>query len=116
MRERRLRLTEEAAVLPDQLTVGVDLPFAAQVADQVEVQRRAVAPAEDLEAHAEREVNRAADLLVEEDVAGEAVDLVVEAERELADPARSFVHLEQRREIRLAFRRLGGDHTAVLEA
>jgi hypothetical protein len=41
-------------------------------------------------------VHRPADLLVEERVRGEAVDLVVEPERDLAEPARALVEIEQR--------------------
>ena len=44
-------------------------------------------------------MHRAADLLVEEDVAGEAVDLVVQPERDLAEHARAFVHVEERTEV-----------------
>src|SRR5919108_2898935 len=57
----------------------------------------------------------AADLLVEEDVLREGRHRVVEAERELPDPARALVepdHLLQ--EIRAAGR-LGRDHLAALE-
>src|SRR5438067_1250981 len=86
---------EQMQARADELAVGVDLPFPAEVADQVEVQGRAVEATEVLEPHSEREVHRAADLLVEEDVAREAVDLVVEAERNLADAARAVVELEQ---------------------
>ena len=57
-----------------------------------------------LEAAAEREVHRSADLLVEEDVAREPVDLVVEPERDLAEHARALVDVEQRSEVVLARR------------
>src|SRR5581483_5220342 len=112
---RDRRLAHEAPHAPDQLAVGVDLAVAAKVADQVEMQRRAVQPAEVGEPHPERDVHRPADLLVEEDVARETVDLVVEAERDLADPARAFVHLEQRVEVAAAARGLGGDDAPALE-
>src|SRR3954471_5436416 len=110
-----LGLPQKTARLPDKLAVGANLAFPAQIADQIEVERRAVAAAEILEAHAEREVHRAADLLVEEDVAREAVDLVVEAERDLADAVRSLVHLEQRPQVVLASGRFGVDDPALLE-
>ena len=45
-----------------------------------------------------REVDRAADLLVEQDLLREAVDAVVGADPELAEPARALVgveHLDQ---------------------
>src|SRR2546422_5242049 len=68
---------QEPAVFPDELAVCIHLAFGTQVADQVPVQARGIAPAELLEARAEREVHRAADLLVEQEVAGEDVDLVI---------------------------------------
>src|SRR5215475_13061284 len=58
----------------------------------------------------------AADLLVEEDVAREAVDFVVEAEGDLPCDARAVVQFEQRFEVALAARRLGRDDAPVLEA
>src|SRR5690348_11878636 len=90
----RLGIGKEVPVLPDQLAVRVDLALLAQVADQVEVQCRAVEAAEVFEAHPEGEMDGAADLLVEEDVAREAVDLVVEAEGDLPRDARALVELE----------------------
>ena len=63
----------------------------------------------------EREVHRPADLLVEEDVAGEAVDLVVEPEGDLAEDAGAVVHLEQRLQVLVAARRLGVHDAAALE-
>ena len=106
---------EELPVAPDELPVGVDLAVTAQIADQVEMEGRAVLAAEGLEAHAEREVHRSPDLLVEEDVAGETIDLVVEPERELADPVGAFVDLQQRAEVLLAARSLRRDHPSVLQ-
>src|SRR5690348_16460670 len=95
-RSGRLGVVEELAAAPHELPVCIDLSFAPQVADQIEVKGRAVLPAEGLEAHSERHVHRPTDLLVEEDVAGETVDFVVEAERDLADAACALVELEQR--------------------
>src|SRR5213083_2417087 len=106
---------EEAARLPDELAVGVDLAVLAEVADHVPVQRRLVRAAELLERGAERNVHRPADLLVEERVAGEAVDLVVEAERDLAEPARAVVHRQQRVEELAAVPGFGADDAAGLE-
>ena len=80
------------------------------------MQGRAVEATEVLEPHSEREVHRAADLLVEEDVAREAVDLVVEAERNLADAARAVVELEQRAEVILTAGGLRGDDPPLLQA
>src|SRR5215217_4458729 len=116
MLDRRLRLFEEAAGPPDELTVGIDLTLSAQVADEIPVQRRLVEAAELVKRRAERDVHRAADLLVEERVPGEAVDLVIEAECDFAEPARAGVHRQQRFEVVTATRRLGGNDCAALEA
>ena len=56
-----------------------------------------------------------ADLLVEQDVAREPVDLVVQAERDLAEDARPGVHLEQRLQV-VVPARLSLDDAARLEA
>jgi hypothetical protein len=61
-------------------------------------------------------VHGAADLLVEEKVLGEAVDLVVEAERDLAEPPRALVELEERVEVRVAALRLGLDDRTALRS
>ncbi len=60
-------------------------------------------------------MERAADLLVEQDVAREAVDLVVQAEGHLAEDARALVHVEQRLQIVVAGGRLGVHDAATLE-
>src|ERR671937_3243260 len=96
----RPRLVEEATGSPDGLAVGKDLPLPSKVADQVEVQRRAVLAAEISEAHPEREVHRPPDLLVEEDVPSEAIDLVIEPEGNLAAAPGALVYAEQRRQLR----------------
>src|SRR5947208_5072001 len=120
MRRQRLvprrGFADEAARAPDQLAVGVDLAFTTKVADQIEVEGRTVLPAEVGEPHPERDVHRPADLLVEEDVARESVDLVVEAEGDLADRPRALVHLEQRVEVAEPARRVRRDDAAALEA
>src|ERR1700745_1316722 len=90
-RPGRLRIVQELAVAPDELPVGVDLALAPEIADQIEVQRRAILAPQSPEAHSEGHVHRSTDLLVEEDVAGEAVDLVVEPERDLTDAPCTFV-------------------------
>src|ERR671936_1136515 len=111
----RFRVSEEGAAPPDELAVGIDLPFAAEVADQVEMERGAVPAAEILESHPECQVHRAADLLVEKDVPGEAVDFVVEAKGDLAHPSRALVHVEQCPQIGLSPGGLRGYDPAVLE-
>src|SRR5438034_6994584 len=102
--------------LPDELAVGVDLPIRAEVADHVPVQTGLVPAAELLEARAECEVHRAADLLVEEDVAREAVDLVVQPERSLTKNARPRVHVDERLEERVPVAGFGVDDPTTLEA
>ena len=64
-----LRRVEEAPVAVDELAVRVDLAALAQIADDVPVQRRPVQAAALRIGRAEREVDGAADLLVEERVA-----------------------------------------------
>ena len=61
-------------------------------------------------------MHRAADLLVEEDVPREAVDPVVEPERDLAEDARARVHVEKRVEEGTAALRLRRDHAPAFEA
>src|SRR6266702_4548986 len=60
-------------------------------------------------------MKRAADLLVEQDVAGEAVDLVVQPERDLAEDARPLVHSEQRLQVVVGRLRLRSDDATSLE-
>src|SRR5215218_9484839 len=116
LRLRRRRLLEEAPRPPNQLAVGVDLTVLAQIADEIPVQRGGVLAAELLEARAERDVHRAADLLVEERVVGEAVDLVVESEGDLAEPAGALVDVQQRLEELEPRGGFGADDLALFEA
>src|SRR6187431_2231253 len=102
--------------LPHELAVGVDLTIRAEVADHVPVQTGVVPAAELLEARAQCEVHRAADLLVEEDVACEAVDLVVQPERGFAEDARPFVHVEEGLKERVPVAGFGVDDATALEA
>src|SRR2546426_9842909 len=107
---------QELTRLPHELAVGVDLAIRAEVADHVPMQARLVAAAELLEAGPEREVHRAADLLVEQDVAREAVDLIVETEGGLTEDAGALVHVEERLQIVVPDPRLGLDDASVGEA
>ena len=91
-------------------------PPRAQVADQVPVDRRLVLAAEQRERAAEREVARAADLLVEERVADGALHHLVRADRELADAARALVGVDARDQLLLAERGRRVDDDAGLEA
>src|SRR5215210_2456333 len=79
------RLRQEGPRLPDELAVGIDLALVPEVADQVPVQIGLILRAGFAEAAAERDVHGSPDLLVEQDVSGEPVDLVVQAERDLAE-------------------------------
>src|SRR5262249_58736445 len=67
-------------------------------------------------ANPEGEVAGAADLRVQQDVAREAIDLVVEAERALPRDARALVQLEQRLEVAVSACGLRRDDAPVLEA
>src|SRR5215210_2335325 len=112
----RLRRLEELTGAPDQLAVGVDLTLLAQVADDVPMQRRFVLRATVVEAGAQREVDGAADLLVEQDVPRPAIDLVVEAEGELAEGARPVVGVEKGAEVVGTSAGFGVHDAAALEA
>src|SRR5207244_11407151 len=82
------------AVLLDELAVDPELAPAAQVLDHVPVDGAPVAAAEVGEAGADREVDGAVDLLVEERVLHVPPDAAVAADPELAEPARTLVRLE----------------------
>ena len=86
---------DEAPVLLERLAVDLDPAAPAQVADQVGVDGALVLAAGLRVARADRHVDGAADLLVEQDVAGAAVDPVVGADPELAEPAGALVGVEQ---------------------
>src|SRR5919201_2565121 len=116
MSGRNLGLGEEPAGAPDQLAVRVDLALVAQVADQIDVEPRAVLAAQLVEPVPERHMHRSADLLVEQDVAREPVDLVVEAEGDLAEDAGPVVHCEQRVEVGGPMAGLVLDDAAALES
>src|SRR6476620_6767164 len=91
-------------VAVDELAVREDLAARAEVADQIPVQGRAVQAPRFRIRGSEREVDRPADLLVEEGVAGKELQGLGEAERELAHPARPLVHRDHRPEEVLAAR------------
>jgi hypothetical protein len=84
-------IRQEVPVLEDGPSVELDDALAAQVFDEVPVERRLVLPAAFRVGTAESQVDRAADLLVEQDVADEAVDTEIDADSELADPPRAAV-------------------------
>ena len=89
-------LSDELAVLLEDLAVDVDRAAVAQVLDHVPVQGGLVAAAGFRIGLAEGEVDAAADLFVEQDVLDELLDAVVGANAELAEPPRAVVHVEHR--------------------
>src|SRR4051812_13669101 len=120
-RQRTLRIHRESAsarvapALLDHGSVGGDPPAAAQVADEVPVHRGDVLAAGLGIRAAQREVDRAADLLVEEDRADRAVDAVVGAEAELAQAPRAVVRAQRLAQVGLAALGARLDHLAVAE-
>src|SRR5688572_7413200 len=83
-RTPRPSVTRELPVHVDLHAVDLDVPAAAQVADHVPVQARAVLVPRLGIALAQREMDGAADLFVEEGVFRVARDAVVRADRALA--------------------------------
>src|SRR5215207_6055406 len=116
MLDDRLWRLEEPARTPDELAVGVNLTLPAEVADDVPVQSGLVLRPAVGEARAKRQVDGAADLLVEEDVPRPAVDLVVQPEGELAEDASAVVGVEQRAQVVRAAASVRVDHPPTLEA
>src|SRR5436305_13666253 len=107
---------DESSRVPDELVVGEDLAVLAEVADHVPVQRGIVRATELLERGSEGDMHRPADLLVEKRVVGKPVDLVVQPERDLAEPSRALVQVEHRVEEVAAAAGLRVDDPALLEA
>src|SRR5215210_2629117 len=91
-----------AAVLQQGRAVGAQLPAVAQVADHVPVDGRLVRPARLGVGAADREVDRAADLLVEQDRADRPVDAGVRPDADLAEPRRAGVRGERLPQVGLA--------------
>src|SRR5215211_4283509 len=82
---------QEAPVLKHGPPVQLDDALAAQVLDEIPVECGLVRPAAFRVGPAESEVDRAADLLVEQDVADEAADAKIDTDAELADPPPAVV-------------------------
>src|SRR5918995_3384289 len=80
-------IRQEVPVLEDGPSVELDDARAAQVFDEVPMERRLVLPTTFRVGTAESQVDRAADLLVEQDVADEAVDAKIDADAEFTDPS-----------------------------
>src|SRR3954454_21144814 len=108
-------LQPEVTVLLDDGAVGRQPAALTQVADQVPVQGRDVAPARLGVGAAEREVHGAADLLVEEDRADGAVDAVVGADAQLAQAPGSVVGGQRAAQVLLAVLGAGGHDLAVAQ-
>ena len=87
-------LKHKLPVLVEQLAVHEDFGVGAQVADEVPVDTALVFGTRFGVARAERHVEGAADLFIEQDLAGEFVDLEVGADGELAQVARARVALD----------------------
>src|SRR4051812_26049185 len=88
----RTGVSDHELAVPLQLfAVDGDRAAAPQVADHVPVDGRVVHPAALRIARADRHVDRAAELLVEQDLLGRLGDAVVRPYAELAKPARAVV-------------------------
>src|SRR4029077_5013833 len=107
---------QKVPVAVDELAVREDLAARAKVADQIPVQGRAVQAPRLRIRGSEGEVDRPADLLVEQGVAREELHRVVQAECELAHPPGPFVHRYHLAEEVLAARGGRLDHLSALEA
>src|SRR5690554_2118466 len=90
----------------DQPAVAVDLPTLPQVAEHVPVDAGLVGTARLGVPGAHGQVDGSADLLVEEHLPGEAPDLEIGADADLAQEASAFVRIQQRVEQVLAPGRL----------
>ena len=99
----------------DRVAVGAQPPALAQIADQVPVHDRLVRAAGLRIRLAEREVDGAADLLVEQDRADRAVDPEVGADPELAEDAGAVVGVERRLQVGVAALGARGHHAALAE-
>src|ERR1044072_9296864 len=92
---RRVLLDDEFPVDLEVLAVNFNLAAAAQVADEVGVDGGLVDAARLGVAAADSHVNGAAELLVEQHLAGAAIDRVVGADPELSEPTGGFVGIQR---------------------
>src|SRR5581483_8500709 len=109
-------LPHPSTVLLDDLAVQLDPPAAAELLDHVPVDRAPVLAADEREAGADREMDGAVDLLVEERVPRVPLDPGVAADPELAEAARALVGVERGEQELLVPRRRRVDDLARLEA
>src|SRR3954451_1616548 len=105
----------EAAVLEQRRAVRAEAAAVAQVADHVPVDGRLVRAARLGIGAADREMDRAADLLVEEDRADGTVDPEVRADADLAEPRGARIRGERLAQVGLAAVGARADHTALAE-
>src|SRR5829696_1320441 len=84
----------EAPILEQRRAVGAQAAALPQVADHVPVDGRLVRPARLGIGATDREMDRAADLLVEQDRADRAVDPEVRPDADLPEPGRAVVRAE----------------------
>ena len=87
---------DKLPTLVEQLTVHECLPTFAHVADEVPMHGAGILTPDLGETAADRHVDAATDLLIEQDIAGEALDAVVCAEGELAQIAGAFIGIQDR--------------------
>jgi len=108
-------LHEVSSLLEDLLAVQVDLAFLTKVFDEIPVFVGFVPSAALFIAATEGEVDRPADLLIEEDIQGSVLDSVIEADAELAEALSAGIAFDDLAEEFLVF--LGGclDDLAFLE-
>src|SRR5436190_5617902 len=93
---------QEATVLLERLAVHFDSPAPSQVADEIGMNSALVAAAALGIARAHGHVHGAADLLVQQDIAGAPIDPVVGPDAELAETARPGVGVEEADQVLLA--------------
>src|SRR5215218_806522 len=111
----RSGVSDESAVALHDLAVGGQRPARPEVADHVPVDRAVVRPARLGIGAAERQVDRAADLLVEQDRPDRAVDAGVRPDPDLAQPAGAGVGIQRREEVVVAALGAGVDDAALAE-
>src|ERR671911_766127 len=107
---------QKAAVLLDQLPVRVEFSALTQVADEVGVHARVVLAAGLGVGVSYGEVDRPAELLVEQNVRARPADAVVGPDAELAEVAGTGVRVEQAHQVLLALLSTSLDDLPLLEA
>src|SRR5688500_5580842 len=111
----RTESDDKLAILEQQFAVGPELAAISKVANHVPMHGGLICAARFRITGADCHVHGAADLLVEEDVLGEALDVVVRADREFTENSGPAVGLEHSVEIFLALGRGRVDNFALFE-